>query len=77
MTTIIVSFTAERYVVEECRTSRPKYTLNRRAVKFHQLRQELLALARQFKAATEEEKLSLAELHHSITKKLMTLHRAE
>lgn len=34
-------------------------------------------MARQFKVATEEEKPPLAELRHSIRKKLVTLHRAE
>lgn len=76
MTSIVVSFAAERFGVEEGKTTRPNYTMNQRADKTHQLWQELWTLSRQFKIATEEEKPSLAELHN-IRKTLTTLHRAE
>lgn len=77
MTTIFVSFAAQRFGVEEHKKTRFTYNMNRRAEKIHQLRQELRMMARQFKAATEEEKPPLAELRNIIRKKLMTLHRAE
>ncbi|XP_061571176.1 uncharacterized protein LOC133424524 [Cololabis saira] len=77
MTTIIVSYGKERFGVEECKSIRPNYTMNRRAEKIHQLRKELRSLARQYKAATEEEKPQLAELRNIIRKKLTTLRRAE
>ena len=41
VTTIIVSFAAERFGIEECKTNRPNYTMNRRVDKIRQLRQEL------------------------------------
>lgn len=56
MTTIIVRYATERFRVEVVKTSRAKYTMNRRADKIHQLRHELHVLTKQFKAATEEEK---------------------
>ncbi|XP_061907749.1 uncharacterized protein LOC133652714 [Entelurus aequoreus] len=77
MTTIIVSSGAERFGVEEDKPISSNYTMNRRAEQIHQLRQELRSLARQYKAASEEEKAPLAELRNIIRKKLTTLRRAE
>ncbi|KAK0135126.1 hypothetical protein N1851_029059 [Merluccius polli] len=77
LTTIITSFGAERFGVEEPKSSKPTYTNNRRADKIHQLRKELRSLAKQFKTAAEAEKPPLAELRHTIRKKLTTLRRAE
>ncbi|XP_054628013.1 uncharacterized protein LOC129179159 [Dunckerocampus dactyliophorus] len=77
ITTIIVTYGTERFGVEERKSTRPNYTMNRRAEKIHQLRQELRSLARQYKAASEEEKPPLAELRNIIRRKLTTLRRAE
>ncbi|XP_061896860.1 uncharacterized protein LOC133645950 [Entelurus aequoreus] len=77
MTTIIVSNGAEWFGVEEDKPISSNYTMNRRAEQIHQLRQELRSLARQYKAASEEEKAPLAELRNIIRKKLTTLRRAE
>ncbi|XP_077380867.1 uncharacterized protein LOC144020874 [Festucalex cinctus] len=78
MTTIIVSFGSERFGwTEYVNTKTTSYTMNRRATKIHQLRQELRTLKKQFKRATEEEKQPLAELHNILRKKLTTLRRAE
>lgn len=77
LTTIITSFGAERFGVEELKSSKSTYTNNRRADKIQQLRKELRALAKQFKTAAEDEKPPLAELRHTIRKKLTTLRRAE
>ncbi|XP_053183947.1 LOW QUALITY PROTEIN: uncharacterized protein LOC128367182 [Scomber japonicus] len=77
LTTIITSFAVERFGVEEPKTSKSTYTKNRRAEEIHQLRKELRKLTKQFKAADEEEKPPLAELQHTIRKRLMTLRRAE
>ena len=60
MTTIIVTYGSERFGVEEVKTIRLNFIMNRRAEKILQLRQELRSLARQCKAATDEEKLPLA-----------------
>lgn len=77
MTTIIVSFTAKRFGVKEGITNRPRYTMNQRSDKIHQLQQEIWTLARRFKVATGEEKSPLADLCNIIRKKLMTLCRTE
>lgn len=77
MTTIITSLAAERFGLEEKRAAKPPYTMNNRASKIHQLRQELKTLRQQFKVASEEERGPLAELRSIIRKKLMTLRRAE
>lgn len=77
MTTIIVSYSAERFGLEDSKASRPTYGMNRRAEKICQLRQELRALTKQFKVATEEEKHPLTELWTIIRKKLLTLRRTE
>lgn len=68
---------AARISVEEGKSNRPSYTMIWRAERIHQLQQELRTLARQYKAASEEEKLPLAELQNIIRKKLMTLRRVE
>ena len=77
MTTIIVMFGKERFGVEESKSIRPDFTMNRRAEKISQMQQELQTLARQYKVATEEEKPPLEELRNIIREKLMTLCRAE
>ncbi|XP_049324773.1 uncharacterized protein LOC125789951 [Astyanax mexicanus] len=77
MTTIITSFGAERFGVEEPKSSKPTFSNNRRADKIRELRKELRMLAKQFKLAAEEEKPPLAELRHTIRKKLKSLRRAE
>ncbi|XP_056097411.1 uncharacterized protein LOC130076370 [Rhinichthys klamathensis goyatoka] len=77
MTTIIISLAAERFGLEEKRAAKPPYTMNNRASKIHQLRQELKNLRQQFKAASEEERGPIAELRSIIRKKLITLRRAE
>ncbi|KAL4001244.1 hypothetical protein ACER0C_006543 [Sarotherodon galilaeus] len=77
MTTIIVSPAVERFGQEEKRTAKPLYTLNNRANKIHQLRQELKSLRQQFKVASEKERGPLAELRSIIRKRLLTLRRAE
>ncbi|KAJ8333464.1 hypothetical protein SKAU_G00414720 [Synaphobranchus kaupii] len=46
---IELSFAVERFGVEEGKTTRHNYTMNRRADKIHQLQQELRTLARRFK----------------------------
>lgn len=51
------------------------YTMNRRAERIHQLRQELRALTRQYRCAVEDGKPPLAELCHMLRGKLMTLRR--
>nr|XP_014269084.2 uncharacterized protein LOC106676625 [Maylandia zebra] len=77
MTTIIVSYASERFgLIEKCNNKTP-YTMNRRAMKIHQLRQELRSLKKQFKNADAEEKQALEELHNILRKKLITLRRAE
>ncbi|KAJ8348797.1 hypothetical protein SKAU_G00273860 [Synaphobranchus kaupii] len=77
MTTIIVSLAAERFGLEEKRTAKLPYTMNNRASKIHQLRQELKSLRRRFKEVREEERGPLTELRSILHKKLMTLRRAE
>ncbi|KAJ8353121.1 hypothetical protein SKAU_G00206880 [Synaphobranchus kaupii] len=77
MTTIIVSLAAERFGLEEKRTAKLPYTMNNRASKIHQLRQELKSLRWRFKEAREEERGPLTELRSILCKTLMTLRRAE
>ncbi|XP_067284127.1 uncharacterized protein [Pseudorasbora parva] len=77
MTTIIISLAAERFGLEEKKVVNLPYTMNNRAHKIHQLRQELKSLRRKFKEAREEERGPLAELRVILRKKLMTLRRAE
>jgi len=69
MTTIIVSYLTKRFRVEEVKTSRVNYTMNRRTYRIHQLRQELCVLTKKFKPATEDKKLLLVELRNIIQKK--------
>ncbi|KAK0148843.1 hypothetical protein N1851_010754 [Merluccius polli] len=77
MTTIIISLAAERFGLEEKKAANVPYTMNNRANKIHQLRQELKSLRRRFKEAREEERGPLAELRNILRKRLMTLRRAE
>ncbi|XP_061920230.1 uncharacterized protein LOC133660667 [Entelurus aequoreus] len=78
MSTIIVSYGSERFGrMEKGNTEATPYTMNRRATKIHQLRQELRTLRKQFKRAAEEDKQPLEELRNILRKKLTTLRRAE
>jgi len=51
--------------------------MNNRAIKIHQLRQELKSLRRRFKVAREEDRGPLVELCIILRKKLVTLRRVE
>nr|XP_061836351.1 uncharacterized protein LOC133619387 [Nerophis lumbriciformis] len=78
MSTIIVSYGSERFGrMEKGNTEAIPYTMNRRATKIHQLRQELRTLRKQFKRVSEEDKQPLEELRNILRKKLTTLRRAE
>nr|XP_061841396.1 uncharacterized protein LOC133622576 [Nerophis lumbriciformis] len=78
MSTIIVSYGSERFGrMEKGNTEATPYTMNRRATKIHQLRQELRTLRKQFKRVSEEDKQPLEELRNILRKKLTTLRRAE
>ncbi|XP_057679566.1 uncharacterized protein LOC130908003 [Corythoichthys intestinalis] len=78
MSTIIVSYGSERFGrMEKGNTEATPYTMNRRATKIHQLRQELRTLKKQFKIAAEKDKPPLEELRNILRKKLTTLRRAE
>ena len=59
MTTIIVSIAAERFG-EEKKSSGTSYSKNQRAVRIHNIRQEMKALKSQYKAAGQEERIGLA-----------------
>lgn len=52
-------------------------TLNNKANKIHQLRQELKSLRQQLKVGSEKERGPLAKLRSIIRKRLLTLRRAE
>eukprot|EP00064_Thunnus_orientalis_P001631 superscaffoldBa00000112_g1634 len=69
MTTIIVSIAAEWFGEEEKKGSRTPYLKNQRAVRIHNIGQEMKVLKSQFKQAGEEEWLSLAQL--MFTKELL------
>lgn len=57
MTTIIISYTSERFgLIEKGNTKTTSYTMNHRATKIHQQCQELRTVKKQFKRATEQEK---------------------
>ncbi|XP_073731592.1 uncharacterized protein [Misgurnus anguillicaudatus] len=77
MSTMIISIGAERFGVKKHQLARSVAEPNRREVKISQLRSELRLLRRQFKAARDEEKAGLAELRHTLRKRLTTLRRAE
>lgn len=77
MTTIIVSFGAERFGVEEGKPIRPNYSMNTRAERICSLRQKLRTLTNQHKAASEDDRPPLAELRNITRKRLLTLRRAE
>ncbi|XP_063058826.1 uncharacterized protein LOC134452393 [Engraulis encrasicolus] len=77
MTSIIVSYAAERFGLIESKNPMTRFTLNRRATQIHKLRQELRTLKKQYKVAGEEEKQPLEELRNILRRKLMTLRRAE
>ena len=77
MTSIIISYAAERFGYDEKGKPRAPYTKNRRAAQIQQLRHELRTLKKQHKSAREDQKEPLAELRNILRKKLMTLRRAE
>lgn len=61
MTTIVVSYAPERFGHTETAHSREPYSKNRRVTKIQLLCQELRSLKRQYKGASEEERLPLAD----------------
>ena len=77
MTTTIVSIAAERFGEEEKKSSRTSYSMNQRAVRIHNIRQEMKALKSQYKAAGEEERTGLAQLMCILRKNIRVLRRAE
>ncbi|XP_061925310.1 uncharacterized protein LOC133664585 [Entelurus aequoreus] len=77
MTTIIVSIAAERFGEEEKRSSGTTYSKNHRAIRIHNIRQEMKALKFQYKAAGHEERTGLAQLMCILRKKIRILRRAE
>ncbi|XP_061093280.1 uncharacterized protein LOC133125737 [Conger conger] len=77
MTTIVVSIAAERFGEEEKKSSGTPYTKNQRAVKIHNIRQEVKTLKSQHKVAGEEERIGLAQLMSILRKKITILRRAE
>ena len=62
MTTIIVSIAAERFGEEEKKSSGTIYSKNQRAVRLHNIRQEMKALKSQYKEAVDEDRIGLAQL---------------
>ena len=63
MTSTIVSIAAERFgEQEEKKSSTTPYSMNQRAVKIHNIRQEIKSLKSQYKAAGTEERTGLAQL---------------
>ena len=62
MTTIIVSIAAERFGEEEKKSSGTSYSKNQRAVRIHNIRQEMKALKSQYKAAGQEVRIGLVQL---------------
>ncbi|XP_062283087.1 uncharacterized protein LOC133987658 [Scomber scombrus] len=81
MTTTIFSIAAERFGEEkekkEKKSSRTSYSMNQRAVRIHNIRQEMKALKSQYKAAGEEERTGLAQLMCILRKNIRVLRRAE
>ncbi|KAK1795529.1 hypothetical protein P4O66_001239 [Electrophorus voltai] len=71
------TYASERFgQVEKGNTTPTTYTMNCRAEKIHQLRQELRTLKKQCNKS-DKEKQALAELQNFLRKKLMTLCRAD
>lgn len=77
MTTIIVSIAAERFGEEEKKSSGTTYSKNQRAVRIHNIRQEMKALKSQYKEAGDEERIGMAQLMCILRKKIRVLRRAE
>ena len=77
MTAVIVSIAAERFGEEEKKSSGTTYSKNQRAVRIHNIRQEMKALKSQYKAAGQEERTGLAQLMCILRKKIRVLRRAE
>ncbi|KAF7643274.1 hypothetical protein LDENG_00242440 [Lucifuga dentata] len=73
MTTIIVSIAAERFGEEGKKSPRISYSMNQRAMRIHNIRQEMKALKSQYKVAGEEECIGLAQLMHILRKKIRVL----
>eukprot|EP00064_Thunnus_orientalis_P008291 superscaffoldBa00000977_g8314 len=76
MTTIIISIAAEWFGEEEKKGSRTPYS-NQRAVRIHNIRQEMKMLKSQYKEAGEEEHIVLAQLMCILPKKIRVLLGAE
>ena len=77
MTTIIVSIAAERFGEEEKKSSGSSYSKNQRAVRIHNIRQEMKVLKSQFKAAGQEERTGLAQLMCILRKNIRVLRRSK
>ncbi|XP_031418446.1 uncharacterized protein LOC105897391 [Clupea harengus] len=75
--TIIVSIAAERFGEEEKKSSGTSYSKNQRAVRIHNIRQEMKALKSQYKAAGQKERIGLAQLMCILRKNIRVLRRAE
>lgn len=77
MTTMVISFAQDRFGGEEQRATQTPYIKNHRAVKIHNIHQELKPLKKQHKDASEEQHSTLLELRVILRKRLMTLRRAQ
>ena len=76
MSKIIVSYASERFGLADSKISKP-YINNRRTEQIHKLRPELRSLRSQFKKASTEKRLPLAELRDIVRRKLKMARRAE
>ena len=76
MATIITAVAQERFGVVENKAKKPAVE-NRRACQIAKIRNELRALTKQYKTATENEKVALGEIREILKKKLKTLRNAE
>ena len=61
MTTIIVSIAAERFGEEVKKSSETTYSKNQRAVRIHNIRQEMKALKFRYKESIDEDGIGLAQ----------------
>lgn len=76
MSTIIVSIMAERFSEEEKKISGTTYSKNQRAVRIHNIRQEIKALKSQHKKAGDEGRTGLAQFMSILWKKIKVLRQA-
>ncbi|KAL7846889.1 hypothetical protein SRHO_G00218690 [Serrasalmus rhombeus] len=80
MSNFIMSIASNRFGIKEqhaTKTTTAAPIPNRREAKIVQLRQELRTLRSQYKKASEQEKVSFAELRGVVQERLTTLRRAE